>query len=300
MCRFIDAEKATEANPGGYSVALLCRTLGVPRSTYYAHVASRPVRCVRRRVEDVLVDEIRVLHAGSRGAYGAPRIHAALRRAGRAVNRKKVERLMRRHRIVGITRRRRRGLTRQARRAVFAADLIGRDFTAPRPGMRLVGDMTELVTLEGKLYLATCIDLATREVIGWAMADHHRAELPVAALRMAAGRGGLEDGCIMHTDRGSEYTSAEFRTEIRQLRMRQSMGRVGSCYDNAAAESWFAVLKAEIGTTVWETRETARADVFRYIEIEYNRSRLRRHPEYGYVTPLETRTLLRQDLTPAA
>uniref|UniRef100_A0AAU1IBS3 DDE-type integrase/transposase/recombinase n=1 Tax=Streptomyces sp. NBC_00180 TaxID=2903632 RepID=A0AAU1IBS3_9ACTN len=88
--------------------------------------------------------------------------------------------------------------------------------------------MTELVTLEGKVYLATCIDLATREVIGWAMADHHRAELPVVALRMAAGRGGLEDGCIMHTDRGSEYTSDEFRTEIRKLRMRQSMGRVGS------------------------------------------------------------------------
>ncbi|MCX4597505.1 IS3 family transposase [Streptomyces sp. NBC_01549] len=237
-----------------------------PRSTYYAHRAAASARRAARREEERLVDEIRVLHAGSRGAYGAPRIHAALRRTGRAVNPKKVERLMRKHRIVGITRRRRRGLTRQAKRAVFAADLIGRDFTAPRPGMRLVGDMTELVTLEGKLYLATCIDLATREVIGWAMAGHHRAELPVAALRMAAGRGGLEGDCIMHTDRGSEYTSDEFRAEIRQLRMRQSMGRVGSCYDNAAAESWFAVLKAEIGTTVWETREAARADVFRYIE----------------------------------
>ncbi|MCX2928410.1 IS3 family transposase [Streptomyces sp. NEAU-W12] len=99
--------------------------------------------------------EIRVLHAGSRGAYEAPRIHAALRRAGRVVNSKKIERLMRKHRIVGITRRRRRGLTRQAKRAVFALDLIGRDFTAPRPGMRLVGDMTELSTREGKLYLAT-------------------------------------------------------------------------------------------------------------------------------------------------
>jgi transposase InsO family protein len=224
-------------------VALLCRALGVPRSTYYAHQAAASARRAARREEERLVDEIRVLHAGSRGAYGAPRIHAALRRAGRAVNPKKVERLMRKHRIVGITRRRRRGLTRQAKRAVFAADLIGRDFTAPRPGMRLVGDMTELVTLEGKLYLATCIDLATREVIGWAMAGHHRAELPVAALRMAAGRGGLEDDCIMHTDRGSEYTSDEFRAEIRQLRMRQSLGRVGSCYDNAAAESWFAVSK---------------------------------------------------------
>lgn len=103
---------------------------------------------------------------------------------------------MRRHGIVGITRRRRRGLTRQAKRAVSALDLTGRDFTAPRPGMRLAGDMTELLTREGKLYLATCIDLATREVTGWAMAGHHRAGLPAAALRMAAGRGRLEHGCV--------------------------------------------------------------------------------------------------------
>ncbi len=211
MCSFIDAEKACADNPGGYSVGLLCRTLQLPRSTYYAHVRSVPARRVRLSAEQVLVWEIRVLHAGSRGAYGAPRSHAALVGAGRAVNRKRVERLMREHRIAGITRRRRRGLTRQAKRAVSAADLIGRDFTAPRPGMRLVGDMTELVTGEGKLYPATCIDLATREVVGWAMADHHRAELPVAALRMAAGRGQLEEGCIMHTDRGGEYTSAAFR-----------------------------------------------------------------------------------------
>ncbi|MGW6260851.1 transposase [Streptomyces sp. NPDC055085] len=129
---------------------------------------------------------------------------------------------------------------------------------------------------------------------------HHRAELPVAALRMAAGRGGLEQGCVMHTDRGSEYTSDEFRSEIRKLHMRQSMGRVGSCYDNAAAESWFAILKAKIGTAVWETREAARANVFRYVEVEYNRSRLRRHPGYGYVTPLETRSLLRKNLVPTA
>ncbi|WDO11235.1 IS3 family transposase (plasmid) [Streptomyces murinus] len=172
----------------------------------------------------MLAGEIRVFHAGSRGAYGAPRIHAALRRVGRVVNSKKIERLNRRHRIVGITRRRRRGLARQAKGAVFALDLIGRDFTAPRPGMRLVGGMTELSTQEGKLYLAACIGLAAREMVGWAMADHRRAGLPVAASRMAAGRGGLEQGCVMHTDRGSEYTSDEFRSERRKLRMRQSMG----------------------------------------------------------------------------
>lgn len=114
---------------------MLCRALEVPRSTYYAHQAAASARRAARREEERLVDEIRVLHAGSRGAYGAPRIHAALRRAGRAVNSKKVERLMRKHRTVGITRRRRQGLTRQAKQAVFVADLIGRDFTAPHPGM---------------------------------------------------------------------------------------------------------------------------------------------------------------------
>ncbi|MER7959329.1 IS3 family transposase [Streptomyces sp. NPDC096030] len=126
------------------------------RSAYYAWMASRSARRLRQRAEAELVAEIRVLHAASRGAYGAPRVHAALRRAGRVINEKRVERLMCEHRITGITRRRRRGLTRQARRTVFAVDLIGRDFTAPRPGMRLVGDMTELVTAEGKTYLATC------------------------------------------------------------------------------------------------------------------------------------------------
>ncbi|MFF1343313.1 DDE-type integrase/transposase/recombinase [Streptomyces sp. NPDC058290] len=148
--------------------------------------------------------------------------------------------------------------------------------------------------------LATVIDLATREVIGYAMADHHRAELVADALEMAAGRGALKEGCIAHSDRGSEYTSHEYRTLIRELKLRQSMGRTGSCYDNAAAESFFGLLKAEIGTSVWESHEAARADVFRFIEVEYNRTRLRKHPVYGYVTPLETRALTTHDLTPAA
>ncbi|MFF7637467.1 DDE-type integrase/transposase/recombinase [Kitasatospora sp. NPDC008050] len=111
-----------------------------------------------------------------------------------------MERITRERGIAGVTRRRRRGLTRQGRKPVFTPDLIGRDFTAPRPGVRLVGDMTFLPTEEGRLYLATAFDLATREVVGYAMADHHRAELPVAALRMATGRGGLERGCIFHSD----------------------------------------------------------------------------------------------------
>ena len=300
MCRFIDAEKATEANPDGYSVARLCRVLGVNRSTYYSWLAARPEVAERERAEDELAGRIREIHAASRGAYGVPRVHAALRRQGHGINRKKVERIMRERDIRGVTRRRRRHLTKQDTKAAPAPDLVGRDFTAARPGTKLVGDITYLATVEGWWYLATVMDLATREVIGYAMADHHRAELVTDALRMAAGRGRLEPGCIMHSDRGSEYTSSEFRREIRELNLRQSMGRTGICYDNAAAESFFGLMKAEIGTTVWESHEAARADVFRFIEVEYNRTRLRKHPEFGYLTPLETRARLQHDFTPAA
>ncbi|WP_328474886.1 IS3 family transposase [Streptomyces sp. NBC_00448] len=293
----MDAEKAAETNPGGYGVALLCRVTGINRSTYYAWLAARPAAAERQCAADELTEEIREIHASSRGAYGAPRVHAALRRKGHAINRKKVERIMRERDIRGVTRRRRRHLTQQDTKAAPAPDLVGRDFTATRPGTKLVGDITYLPTIEGWWFLATVIDLATREVIGYAMADHHRAELVTDALRMAAGRVGLQPGCIMHSDRGSE---GEFRQELRELNLRQSMGRTGICYDNAAAESFFGLLKAEIGTAVWESREAARADVFRFIEVEYNRTRLRRHPEFGYLTPLETRARLQQDLAPAA
>jgi hypothetical protein len=138
VCHFIDAEKATEDNPDGYGVALLCRTLGVGRSTYYAWLASQPAVAERRCEEDELADRIREIHVGSRGAYGVPRVHAALRRAGQVINRKKVERIMRERDIRGVTRRRRRCLTRQDATASPAPDPVGRDFTADEPGTKLV------------------------------------------------------------------------------------------------------------------------------------------------------------------
>ncbi|WP_327417508.1 IS3 family transposase [Streptomyces sp. NBC_01233] len=291
-------EKAGPDRPDGCSVSLLCRALTISRSAYYAYLAARPAAAVTAREEDELVAEIRQIHEESRRAYGAPRITAALRRKGRRINRKKVERLMREHDIRGITRRKRQNLTKADRKAAPSPDLVGRDFTAAEPGTKLVSDITYLPTLAGWWYLATVIDLATREVIGYAMADHHRAELVTDALKMAAGRNALKPGCIAHSDRGSEYTSGEYRTLIRELNPRQSMGRTGSCCDNAAAESFFGLLKAEIGTTVWESREAARADVFRFIEVEYNRTRLRKHPVYGYVTPLESGTGHRLEVRP--
>ncbi|WP_060889395.1 IS3 family transposase, partial [Streptomyces scabiei] len=230
---FIEAEKTT------HNVALLCRLLKVARSSFYAWLAGEPARAARRAADDALAHEITVLHIASRCTYGVPRIHAELRRMDRRVNRKRVERIMRECDITGVTRRKRRSLTRPARKAVPAHDLIGRDFTAADPGRKLVGDITYIPTDEGWLYLATWLDLATREIVGYSMADHHRASLVVDALTMAAGRGRLQTGCIVHSDRGAEYTSDELRREISRLGLRQSMGRTGSCYDNAAAESFF-------------------------------------------------------------
>lgn len=155
-----------------------------------------------------------------------------------------------------------------------APDLLGSDFSAPHPGTRLVGDITYLPTREGWWYLATVIDLFNREVIGYAMAEHMRADLVCDALAMAADRRILEPGCVFHSDRGSQYTSPRFGDLTRILGVRRSMGRTGSYYDNAPAESFFATLKSEIGTAVWHGRSAARMAVFAFIEVYYNRTRL--------------------------
>ena len=283
LYRLIHAEKAT------YPIVLLCRVLKVARSSSYAWREGEAVRRARQAADDTLAHKIAVVHIVSRHTYGVPRIHAGLRRPGRRVNRKRVARVMRERDIRGVTRRRRRSLTRPDVKAKPAPDLIGRDFHAGRPGTGLVGGITCLPTAEGWLYLACWLDLATREVVGYAMADHHRAELVVDALDMAHGRGGLEPGCVIHRDRGSEYTSTQFRERIGEFGLRQSCGRTGSCFDNAAVESFWALLKEEIGTRTRPDRATASAEVFSFIEGFYNRRRLRKHKTFGYLTPAETR-----------
>ncbi|MEV7089464.1 IS3 family transposase [Streptomyces sp. NPDC093085] len=283
LYRLIHAEKAN------YPIVLLCRVLHVARSSYYAWREGEAARRRRQEADDALAHEITVLHITSRHTYGVPRTHAKLRRLGRRVNRKRIARIMRERDIQGVTRSKRRSLTRPDAKAKPAPDLIGRDFHAERPGSKLVGDITYLPTAEGWLYLACWLDLATREVVGYAMADHHRAELVVDALDMAQGRADLKPGCVIHSDRGSEYTSAQFGNRIRELGLRQSCGLTGSCFDNAAAESFWALLKEEIGTRTWPDRATARAEVFNFIETFYNRRRLRKHKTFGYLTPAETR-----------
>jgi transposase InsO family protein len=290
--RFISEHHAS------YGVTRLCRVLAVPRRQgYYEWLAAQPARRQRAAAEDRLAAEIRGIHGEHRGAYGSPRVTAELHRRGRRINRKRVERIMRERGIVGITRRRRRSLTRPDAAAAPAPDLIGRDFTALAPGHRFVGDITYLPTEQGWLYLATTIDLFNREVVGHAMAEHMRAELACEAVDLAHRRGLVAPQAIFHSDRGSQYTSAEFRATLTRLRMRASMGRVGSCFDNAVAESFFASLKAEIGTRVWATRAEARQAVFAYISY-YNRRRL--HSTLKLRTPHEARVCYRPPIALAA
>lgn len=295
ICRFIHAEKAD------CPVTLLCKVMKTARSTYYAWVAGQEAREARRRAGEALAHEITVIRLASRRNYGVPRVTAELRRQDRLVNRKRVARVMREHGIVGNSRRTgRRSLTRAGTKAVPSPDLIGRDFTATRPGTKTVGDITSIPAAGGWLCPASWLDLATREVIGYSMADHHRAELVVDALDMAAALGRLEPGCVIHSDRGSECTSRQLSDKTGVLGRRQSMGRTGSCFDNAAAESFWAVLKEETGTRFWPDRATARASIFDFIETFYNRRRLRKHVRWGYLTPHETRLRYQHDQALAA
>jgi transposase InsO family protein len=275
---------------GVYGVARLCRVLAVKRRQgYYEWLAAAPARQAREAGDEQLAALIRRIQAEHRG-YGAPRVTAELRRRGLRVNRKRVERVMRGRGLAGITRRRRRSLTRQDSKATPAPDLIRRDFTAPAPGVRLVGDITYLPTTEGWLYLATTIDLFNREVIGHAMATHMRAELVCDAVELAHRRGLVRPRAIFHSDRGSQYASKSFQVTLAQRAMRPSMGRTGSCFDNAVAESFFASLKAEIGTRVFATRAEARREVFAYINY-YNNQRL--HSTVNHQTPREARVCYR-------
>ena len=176
--------------------------------------------------------------------------------------------------------------TRPGAGAEIIPDLVGRDFTADVPGTKLVGDITYLPTWQGFCYLATVIDCCTKECIGYAIADHMRAELVIDALRMAARNYQLQPEAIFHSDHGSQYLSQAFAEAAARLDVRQSMGRVGSCFDNALAESFNATLKVErVNRTAYPTREHARKDVARYIEFRYNTKRL--HSALGYRTPRE-------------
>jgi len=263
----------------------MCAWLEVSRSGFYDW-RSRPQSATARRRE-LLKIRVKALFGASNSECGYRRVHAEVVRGGERASGELVRRLMRE---LGLEpcqpKPRRRSLTQQAAGTGPIPDLVSRDFTAQEPGGKMVGDITYIPTWEGWLYLATVIDCATRKIVGWAMDDHYRTPLIAKAIRMAARNIALPDGAIFHSDRGSNYMSAEFARELDGLGIRQSAGRTGICFDNALAESVNGTLKVElVHRTVYATREHARKDIARWIELRYNWTRL--HSGLGYRTPQE-------------
>jgi putative transposase len=275
--RFIEQHART------FPVRLMCRVLGVSPSGYYAW-RSRP-ESSRALANRRLLHEVHRLHARHQGRYGSPRMHAALRAEGHRVSRGRVERLMRRHGIRALARRRFRPATTDSRHSLpVAPNLLQQKFTASVPNHVWLADITYIPTGQGWLYLAAVLDLATRKVVGWAMRDHMRTELTLGALIMATQRQRPEPGLIHHSDRGSQYAAEAYCRQLAVMKAKASMSRTGCCYDNAPMESFFHSLKVElVHPRRWATREEARRDLFGYIEAYYNRQRI--HSALGYLTP---------------
>jgi putative transposase len=274
-----------EVEKANYDVAWMCRLLQVPRSSFYAW-RNRVETAGQARRRQLGTEVGRVFTAG-RGAYGCRRVTAQLNREGHDCSVGLVADLMRELGLAAVQPRAYKRTTVRGEDPLDSPDLIGRDFTADGvPGQRLVGDITYLRTGEGWLYLATVLDLATRMVVGWQMASHMRTSLIVDALEMARTGGHIQAGAVFHSDRGAQYTSAEFLKHCQRIRVRTSVGRTGVCWDNAVAESFFSALKNEMfHHHRFATRARARFAVADYIEVFYNRQRL--HSSLGYRTPTE-------------
>ena len=278
--RFVEAEKAQRRN-----VAKACELLEVSTSAFYDW--HRHLPSARQLADETLGERIQAIYDDSRGTYGWPRVHQALRRDGVHVSRKRVARIMRQKGLVGRCRRRWTKTT-LSDPEVTAVDLLKRAFG---PGTVevdrvYVSDITYIWTWEGWLYLATVIDLSSRRVVGWAMAEHMCTELVSDALRMALAARRPAPGLIFHSDRGTQYTSKEFTDLLAEHQMVQSLSRPRQCWDNAVAESFFSSLKLElIDRRGWATRAQVRRAVVDYIEVFFNRRRL--HSSLNYLTPAE-------------
>jgi transposase InsO family protein len=283
---FIDGEKACVADDGTvkYTMVQMCAWMEVSTSGFYDWL-SRPASATAQR-RDRLRLLIGKVFTDSDGTYGHRRVHAQLARWGEQCTPELVRALMRGLGLVACQPRPWRHSLTEAGPCGPIPDLVARDFTADAPGVKMVGDVTYIPTWEGWLFLATVIDCHTKAVIGWAMDDNYKTPLISAAIDMAVRNHTIQPRAIFHSDRGSNYTSAEFAATLAGHDILQSVGRTGICYDNAMAESFFAALKNErVQRTQYPTRDHARRDVTRYIELRYNTKRL--HSGLGYRTPQE-------------
>ena len=288
------------AEQGNHAVATLCRVVGVSVSGFYAWLRAIPILQSKAEAEAELRGPISRIFASRRRVYGSPRVHAELRREGRRHSRRRVERLMREMGLSARQGRRRTPRTTDSRHDLpVAPNLLDRNFTAAKPDQVWLADISYIPTGEGFLYLAAIKDMATREIVGWSMADHLRAGLCVDALVMAIQRHRPSRGLVHHGDRGVQYASEPYRAALERHGIIQSMSRRGNCLDNAPMESFFASLKTEhVHQVRFRTREEAKTAVFEYIEIFYNRQRL--HSAVGYRTPAEARASMEGITMPAA
>jgi len=268
-----------------YPVRVLCRALGVGAAGYYAWVRRPPAAATQRR--DTLADAIRAIHAEVKGRYGSRRMHAELVARGRPCAVNTVARVMKALGIRAISHRKFRVRTTDSNHEFpVAANVLDRAFTATKPNEVWLSDITFIPTREGWLYLAAVEDLYSRRVVGWSMGTTLESRLAVDALHMAVAQRFPDAGLLAHSDRGSQYASEHYQRALAGHGITCSMSRVGNCYDNAPMESFFASLKKElVHHEDYPTIEAARASLFEYIEVFYNR--VRRHSSLGYVSPVE-------------
>ena len=280
---------------GEFEVRLMCRVLEVSSSGYYAS-RKRPLSW-HALIDEVLMARVRIIHAESGETYGRPRVHRALQAEGLPAGPKRVARLMRENGLVARPRKRARVVTTNATHAdPIAPNLLAQAFDVSGLAVNRVwvADLTHIPTRDGGVYLATVLDLASRRCVGWSMRDSMDVDGALSALRMALVARRPAPGLMHHSDRGSQYTSGEYRAELAAHGMVASMSRKGNCYDNAVAESFFSTLEFELlMKSHWQTREEARLAIFRYIETWYNRRR--RHSTLGYLSPAEYEAQLQQD-----
>lgn len=277
---YIDSQRndPDQTNP----VVKMCRWLAVSTSGFYNWL-SRPQSATAARRQQ-LAGRIRYFFDASDGTYGYRRIHADLACEGTECSPELVRQIMRDEGLVPCQPRPFRVTTQPDEEAAQGMpDLVKRDFTADRPGIKFVGDITYIHTWQGFVYLATVIDCYSKKVVGWSIADHMRTELVEDALKNAAATTQIAPGAVFHSDRGSVYTSGDYRALIKRLGMRSSMGRTGVCWDNAMAESFFSALKNErVHRTVYATKKQATRDIIAYIEGFYNSRRRHSALDYRY------------------
>ena len=267
-----------------YPVRMMCRLLCVSASGYYAW-RTRPESSRTQRDRE-LMPKIRRIFEASKGVYGSPRVHAELVAEGVAAGRNKIACLMRLERLRGCPKRRFRVTTQRDPTHPVAKNLLKQNFKAQEPNQRWASDITYISTKQGWLYLAVVMDLFSRRIVGWSMSQRMGRHLVVGALRMAIDARRPDRPLVHHSDRGAQYTSDDFREELARNGIECSMSAAANCYDNAVVESFFGVLKRErVNRVRYQTRQEARADLFEYIEVFYNRKR--RHGYLGNISPAD-------------